>query len=85
MNNKSYKLKRNSGEAKQETGRVNVKAVGIHKLEHQDVGSAHQSSPLENKLHKQRKTNTDEGPIWRPTYLQIWYGFFKDVKGFLNT
>ena len=26
-------------------------------------GSAHQSSPLENNLHKQRETNTDEGPI----------------------
>ena len=26
-------------------------------------GSAHQSSPLENYLHKRRETNTDEGPI----------------------
>ena len=33
-------------------------------------GSANQRSPLENNLHEQKKTNTDEGPIWRPTYLR---------------
>ena len=26
-------------------------------------GSAHQRSLLENNLHKQKETNTDEGPI----------------------
>ena len=43
--------------------REDVKFVKSLSQRENKFGSAHQSSPLENNLHKQRETNTDEGPI----------------------